>query len=230
MKRFQHKIMLFSGLIILTLSAFASGEKEYPQENVKITGRYYNYPIGLEGSPYLHEEWQAGNLNLENGKTANNVKIKFNIITNDLIFYNEALKRVFIVDKATIKSFVMNPGRSDSLYFIKYNGPGVGFKLKTNDFVHVLSQGKINFFVKHLADVIDANDINSKNRVYPKNFYFFSGENNTDEIKLDYRSVYNLFPSKKKELKKLIIENKIKRANENNLIKLFKLIEKDPVF
>ena len=92
--------------------------------------------------------------------------------------------------------------------------------------VHVLCQGKINFFVKHLADVIDANDMNSKNKVYPKNFYFLNFDNKTVEIKISYRSIYNLFPAKKKEIKKLIAENKIRKANEQNFEILFNIIDK----
>lgn len=231
MKRFRYKLMLQLVLMImLSVSAFASGEKGYPQENVKLTGHYYIYPISLEGSPYLQDEWQAGNLNLENGKTARDIKIRFNIINNDLIFYNESLKRVFIADKETVRSFIMNPGRNDSLLFIKYSGPEIGFKLKNNDFVHLLCQGKINFIVKHTADVVDANEVNSKDRVFPKNFYFLNFNNKTVDIALNYRSVYNLFPSKKKEIKRLISENKIRKANENNLIKLINLIDKTPGF
>lgn len=231
MKRFQYIIMFqFGLLILLNLSVFASVRNDFPQENVKLTGQYYSFPVGLEGCPYLQDDWQEGNINLENGKTAYQIKVRFNLIENNLVFYNEALKRVFIVDKETIKSFVLNPGRSDSLFFVKYTGPEVGFKLRKNDFVHVLCQGKINFFIKHLADVIDANDMNSKNKVYPKNFYFLNFDNQTVEIKISYRSIYNLFPAKKREIKSLIAENKIRKANESNLVKLIYLIDKTQGF
>jgi hypothetical protein len=231
MKRFQYKIKFQIGIVLfLFLSVFVSGENEFPQENVKLTGKYYSYPIGLDGSPYLQDEWQEGNLNLENGKTAYNIKIRFNLINNDLIFYNEALKRVFVVDKETIKSFIVKPGRNDSLLFIKYKGPEVGFKLRKNDFVHVLYQGKISFMVKHWANIVNATDISSKDKVYNKDFYFVNFDKNTDEIKLNYRSIYNLFPNKKKEVKRIISENKIRKANERNLEILFNIIDNTPNF
>lgn len=217
-------------MVMSTFTAFASNGNGYPQENIKLTGKFYAYPIGLDGSPYLNEEWQMGNLNLENGKTAYNIKVRFNIISSDLIFYNETLKRVFVVDKETIKSFVLNPGSKDSLLFIKYDGTDVGFKLHKSDFLHVLCQGKINFMVKHAADVIDATESNSKNKIYPKDYYFVNFNNQTSEIKIKNRSVYSLFPSKKKEIKRLISENKLRRSSEANLIKLFNLIEKSEGF
>ena len=226
MKRFQYLVMLNMGFMILfALSAFASGEKGYPQENVKLTGKLYTFPINIEGSPYLQEEWQVGNLYLENGKTALNVKIKFNIINNDLIFYQEILKRLFVADRETIKSFVINPGRQDSTIFVKYNGPEVGYKLKKNDFVQELYQGKIFFMVKHTGDIINATETNSKDKVYTKNIYYVNFNNHTYEIKLSNRSVYSLFPSKKKELRRLMSENRLRHSSVENLIKLFNLIE-----
>jgi hypothetical protein len=231
MNRFYYIIGLHLCLMImLSFSVLGSDGKGYPQENVKLLGRYYTYPTGLEGSPYLQDEWQTGNIKLENGKTAVDIKIRFNLINNDLIFYNEALKKVFITDKETVNSFTINPGRIDSLFFIKYSGPDVEFKLKNNDFVHVLCQGKINFFVKHMADVIDANDVGSKDKVYPKNIYFLNFDNKTVDIKLRYWSIYNLFPSKRKEIKKVIIENKIRRVNENNIQHLFDLLNETQGF
>lgn len=231
MKIFRNIYMLCLGiLVMLTLPVFASDGKEIPQENVKLTGQYYAYPIGLDGSPYLQEDWQIGNLFLENGKVAYNVKIQFNIITNDLIFYNESLKRVFMADKGTIRSFVMNPGSKDSLIFMKYVGNVEGYKLKKDDFVHVLCQGKVTFMVKHTADIIGATEANSKDKVFPKDIYFANYKNQTSEIKLSYRSVYSLFPSKKKEIKKIVSENRIRKATKNNLVKLFMLIDKVPEF
>jgi hypothetical protein len=217
-------------MIMLSFSVFGSDRNGYPQENVKLYGRNYIYPTGLEGSPYLQNEWQTGNIKLENGKTAFDVKIRFNLINNDLIFYNEALKKVFITDKETVNSFTINPGRNDSIFFIKYSGPDVEFKLKDKDFVHILCQGKINFFVKHMADVIDANDVGSKDKVYPKNIYFLNFDNKTVDIKLRYQSVYKLFPSKKREIKRVIIENKIRRANESNFQHLFMLLNESQGF
>jgi hypothetical protein len=231
MKKLQYIILLNIGLmILLTFSAFASNGKGYPQEDIKLTGYLYAYPVGIEGSPYLQEDWQVGDLNLENGRTANNVRIRFSLINNDLIFYNESLKRVFVADRETIKSFIMNPGSKDSLLFIKYWGPEVGFKLKKNDFVHVLYQGKINFMKKYFADIINANDINSRNKVFPQKYYFVNFDNQTVEIKLNYRSIYHLFPSKKKEIKKIISENRIRKASEKNLEILFNIINKTPNF
>jgi hypothetical protein len=84
--------------------------------------------------------------------------------------------------------------------------------------------------VKHTADVINATETNSRNKIYPKDLFFINYNNQISEIKLNYQSVYSLFPSKKKELKKMISENRIRKATENNLIILFKVINKTEGF
>jgi len=86
-------------LLILLAPYFAYSSGDYPGENVRLTGKSYFYPTGLEGSPYLHDDWQIASITLENGSVAIGEKVKLNIITNDLIFYNEELKRVFVIDK-----------------------------------------------------------------------------------------------------------------------------------
>ena len=118
----QKYTLIIRGILLplLLLPLFVIGKSNSPMENVKLTGRSYNYPIGLEGTPYLFDDWKIGNLLLENGKVAGGVKVKVNIINNDLVFYNEELKRVFTIDKETIKNFTIKLGTEDSLFFIKY--------------------------------------------------------------------------------------------------------------
>jgi len=220
-------ISLLFILFSVSISAFAVGGDEIPKEDVQLMGKLYRFPIGLVGCPYLSDDWQPSNVYLENGKVATDVKGRFDLLNNDLIFYNESLLRVFVVEKDFVNSFVLYPGTQDSLFFFKYQGADVGYRLKNNDFVHALHRGKINFFVKHLADVIRANDVGAKDEIYPKNFYFVKIGDKTYNFKPRYKSVYQIFPKKKREIRKLISENKIRKATENNLKVLFSLIEKN---
>jgi hypothetical protein len=48
------------------------------------------------------------------------------------------------------------------------------------------------------------------------------------EIRLRYRYIYKLFPEKKKEIRKIISENKLRKANFTNFCKLLSIIEEDP--
>jgi hypothetical protein len=208
---------------ILLFPLISYGITGSPIGNVNLSGRYYLYPVGLEGNPYLFEDWKSANILLENGKIAEGEKVKFNIISNDLLFYNEDLKRVFVVDRGTIKNFTINPGTPDSLFFIKYIGENIGYKLKENDFIHVLQSGAISFFVKNSADIVNASDVNSKDRIYPKAYYFLQTRNGFFEIELNVNSIIKLFPERKKEIKMLAKTNKIKRNSVKSITKLIGL-------
>ncbi|MCF8357213.1 MAG: hypothetical protein K9H26_00540 [Prolixibacteraceae bacterium] len=221
-------ILPFSMLLLATLVCTADEEKGLQQEKTKLYGKIYYYPLGLEGSPYLNKDWQIGNIVLESGKVANEIKIRLNIIQNDLVFYNESLLKVFTIDKNTLRSFSMKtaPGATPHR-FIKYTGEEIGFKLRKNDLIEVLHEGNITLYVKHLADVINSNNLNSKNKVYPKEFYFLKVNGKVVEIRGNARSVIKYFPDNKREIKKMIKANRLRKRGEQNLVKLIALIDSD---
>ncbi len=226
----MRKIFLFLMIIQSFSSLYAKTieSNEIPPDKVSLSGKLYMHPVGLDGSPYLIEDWTDTDLFLENGQIAKNIKTKFNLIDNDLIFYNDGLLRVFIIDKETIKYFKYKTGSSDSTLFIKYSGPELGYKLKNSQFVEVIYNKEISLFVKHFAEVISPNDLSSKKKVYPKKSYFLMIQDVPQEIRLRYRYIYKLFPEKKKEIRKIISENKLRKANVTNFCKLLSIIEEDP--
>jgi hypothetical protein len=215
-------------LTLATLHCTAGEEKGLQQEKTKLYGKIYYYPLGLEGSPYLNKDWQIGDIALENGKVANDIKIRLNIIQNELVFYNEPLLKVFTIDKNTLNSFSMKPAPGATpRHFIKYTGEEIGFKLRKNDLIELLYSGNITLYVKHLADVISSNDLNSKNKVYPKQFYFLKVNGKVVEIRGNTRSVIKYFPDNKREIKKIINANRLRKRGEQNLVKLIRLIDND---
>ena len=224
------KIFLFVFLIqtILYTNAKTDEIAEIPPEKVNLSGKLYMNPAGLDGSPYLIEDWTDTDLYLENGQIAKNVKTKLNLIDNDLIFYNDGVSRVFAIDKETINKFKYKVGNSDSTLFIKYTGKELGYRLKNNQFVEVAYNNRICLLIKHFAEVISPNDLSSKKKVYSKRSYFLIINDIPQEIKLRYRSLYNIFPEKKKEIRKIIKDNKLRKQNIGNFNKLLKLIEETP--
>jgi hypothetical protein len=217
----KYNVVVFA---ILFLPLFSLAGTNSPLENVKLSGRSYNYPVGYEGNPYLTEDWMIANLLLEDGQLSEKIKVRLNILTNDLIFYNDELKRVFILDKETIKRFTVNPGTRDSMVFVKYKGENISFKLKNNDYIHELQSGTISFFVKDGADIVNASDVSSKNKIYPKKYYFVKTEKGFSEIKLNVKSIIQLFPDRKKEIRLLAKTNRIKRNSEFSISKLIRLL------
>jgi hypothetical protein len=214
-------------LLMLFIVIRVSGNTGVVDDNVKLTGVLYTYILGLDGSTYLFEDWRDCNIQLESGEKATDIKVKFDILHNDLLFYNEELKRIFIIEKGNVKSFIINPGQADSMLFVRYNGPKMGYKLKEDCFVQILSAGKINFLMMHTAYIEIASGANEKDKLLPENLYYLQSNDKVVDIKLKYRSFYNCFTVKKKVLRKLVSNNHLRPANTVNIGRLLKLIEQD---
>lgn len=217
-------IILFQ--LFIVSQSFGSKIKDETKK-MEIYGILYFHPNIYDGSPYLYNDWSFSSLELVNGDVVDNVRVKYNILTSEIIFYHDKFRKLFAVDQATLKSFTINYNRADSLHFEKYNGNDIGYRLKKNDFVHLLYKGNLKFIVKHTANVSEANDLNSKDKIFPKNIYFIIKGNETIEIRLKTKSVLKIFPEHKQELKKLISENKIKNHSEKELARFIKLIDEN---
>lgn len=194
-------------------------------EKVNIQGVLYQAPLNFEGLPYLFTDWVNGNLSLEEGKTVYNVKLKFNILNGSLIFYHDFLRKLYTVDANTVKSFTLKSNSPDSLYFEKYNNKDFGFKLKTNDFVEVLHQGEIKFYIKHTATISTANELNSKDKIFPKKRYFIHTNEFISDVKPSIKSVTKVFGNQKRVYRQLASKNHLKNKSLTDISKLLSLIE-----
>lgn len=217
--------IFFLSIIIFCALAFNGQAQNKENSGVEIFGILYSQPHGLEGSPYLFNDWSTGNIIMYNSQEATNVKLKYNILDNELIYYNDRHRRLFTVDRNTIISFTLKPGSTDSMYFEKYDGEEIGYRIRKNDFVHVMYNGKIKFLARHTAEISEANDISSKDKIFPKNIYFIETPNGTNEIKLNLRSVQKTFPHQKQEIKKLATQVRFRKKSELSMTKLIEQID-----
>ena len=213
-------------LLIGTLTA-QTVQKPKNGNKVELQGILYIHPNIYEGSIYLHREWLSGNITLENGTTAYDIKLKYNILSGDLIFYHETLSKLYVTDRNILHSFTLNQGKPDSLYFIKYNGEGMGFRLKKSDYVELLHNGNLKFMIKHTANISAANELNTKDKVFPRKYYFIEKEGQLHEIKPRVRSVIKLFPDRRSEIKHIAAEHHLHNKSVTDIAKLIKLMDQE---
>ncbi|MBN1925582.1 MAG: hypothetical protein JW798_07100, partial [Prolixibacteraceae bacterium] len=65
--------IVFSVFVLLSfcfLQSLAENGKGLKQEKTRLYGTIYHFPLGLEGSPYLNDDWQLGDITLVNGEIA----------------------------------------------------------------------------------------------------------------------------------------------------------------
>lgn len=217
--------LLFISIVLTGKNTFAQFANVQGDQQVDLYGILFYQPHGLDGSPYLYNEWNTGNVILENGLEATAVRMKVNILSNDLVYYNEHFKNLFIADKATVHSFVLKKDRPDSMMFIKYQGPELGYKLKNKDFVHLVHQGKITLLAKYSADVSEANDITSRDKIYPRNNFFILYNNKLTELKLSQKSLIKTFPEHKKEIRRLATSIHFRNKSLSDMNRLIDFFE-----
>lgn len=196
------------------------------QNKVDISGYLYLNPHNYQGSPYLNDSWMLGTIFLENGDEVNNIRLKYNRLTGELVFYHENLKQLFAVDPLILNSFVLNSEETDSLLFTKFTGNDIGVKLRNGDFINYLFKGGHNFFVKRSASIIEAKEVDTKDKIVLQDEYFLQTDTQVNEIKLTLKSLISNFPNRKQELKKLARKNHFRRKNENDMLKMILFLDK----
>lgn len=224
MKKIKITYVFFALLVVCstTVNGKSNGT---PNNRVNMYGILFYQPRGLEGSPYLFGDWCTGTVHLYNGQVAENLLVKFNILNNDLIFYNETFKNLFTADRETVTSFYLETKNNRTLKFIKYKQQPLGYKLQTNDFVHQIYSGKLQLLAKYTASISDANDLNSRDKINPKTFYFIVDNDEAKEIKLKLKSIIKLYPDRKQEIKKLASNLHFHKKSVDDMIRLIQAIE-----
>lgn len=223
MKQFKQYIGLL--IILLTSLGAIAQTPDSSDDPVNMYGILYYQPHGLDGSPYLMNEWSKGSVTLITRQTTTSILLKFNIISNDLIFYNEKFKNLYTADRNTVTSFILNQGQSNQMNFIRYSGTEVGYRLKNNEFVQVVYDGKLKFLAKYSASISDANDLSSKDKVFPKNYFFIQNGERVDEIRLNLRSIIKLYPDRKHEIKKAASQMRFRKQSISDMSQLIKGLE-----
>ena len=187
--------------------------------NYKLSGSQYYFYSFLEGTVYLNDDWVRGSVVLENGDRFDNILLKLNTFTEDLITFNERIGAVEIIDKFIVDEFTMDTDKSSEnlfrkLYFDKYP--------KGDHYFNVLYEGKLKLFCWYYTYEEKTSiyrDVHglmraSRYKLNPIYFILFP-DNNLIKVKSTRKSLVNLFPEQKKRIRKLFRKNKIRFTSKS---------------
>jgi len=183
---------------------------------------------------FLQDDWVKGKIELTDGDVYENIDIRYNCKTDQLIAYNSRIRALFTVDKNIIKSFSYKDYFFGENYkereFVKLNWDKlysrVGFfeQLYTGNTTllafHHIEELKVAPYVDRLGRM---NNLEYKRRV---NYYLYNSEKEFKKITIKRRSVLKAFPENKKEIKKILRQSKIILQNEDALIQVIERIDK----
>ena len=210
-----------AALLIISFWNISIGKAQESQNTAHVYGIQYRPPQGIEGFQFMNKDWLPANITLFDNQVVKNLLVKYDIVNNNLTYYNPKLKSIYTIDPVTLKAFTTNPDDADSAYFFHYSGNEVRFRLKQGDFVRQAYNGKhIKFLIRYTSEISDAIEINGKDKIIPEVYYFLFDGTTTKEIKLNVKSVINVLQKRKKEIRKCAKRIHFRRKSEDFMINL----------
>ncbi|HUH33304.1 MAG TPA: hypothetical protein VLZ28_05075 [Daejeonella sp.] len=176
----------------------------------------------VQGSPFLADSWTKGNVKLADGETYNDMDLKYDQVTDQLIFKNSIgaamafLKPVNEFTLLSVGSAVIQP-----LLFRNGYKPVNGNTAKT--FYQVLSDGETPLIKQSIKKVSETKPYGSATVI--KTFeeihtYFLVQQGTPVKIKKDRKSILEALKDYQKELQEFVKNNNLNFKSEGDLIML----------
>lgn len=192
-----------------------------------------NRSVQIEGSFYLFSEWQKGDLTLNSGASISaqllNYDVEYDLLEVKL---NGEVK---VVPLLMLKEFSFSTHRQESVYyrpcdnyFYEQNVPMAGL-------CEVLESGYYGLITRFETDIKESTYIpaldmgNKKDELRVTNKLYLTVGNKALEIPKKKQSFIQLYPDRN-DLATFIKENKLSHRNEQDLLIILNLLNKDQPF
>ena len=84
-----------------------------------VCGSSYEMPKGYTGNQYYINSWLNGDVYKNTGEVVSNLRLRYNMFLDELIWYNCDTCFEEIVDKGLVRSFVLKPEGKPEFVFVK---------------------------------------------------------------------------------------------------------------
>lgn len=211
--------LLKSMCIVMYLFSLGSYASAQQRELIRdITGQPFETMqyVGVQGSPYLLDEWEVGRVRMQSGKVFLDVPLKYDLVQNLLIFRSDAGQEQLFLEP--VVEFEI--GR-----YLFRNGykPIDGASLST--FYQVLADGGTKLLkrtAKRVEEEVSYGSGPKVKSIVGYEYYYLASDDNSSlvKIKKDRRSVINVLKDKKIELNRHINEQGLDLRQDNDIAKL----------
>ena len=225
------KLLIIAGVLLSQLS-FAQ------ISNLSLNGvpaRVSGY-VGIEGSPYLFDDWARADVSTTNAGLKENVAYKFNIYENEFEVINEAGNKIFLnkdyVDYLMLErpSIIIanniEMGLLSRLLFKKGFSEIKG--VDEEDFINVIAEGEKYSLVRAFSTELVTPPKNSyaptsgRMFVFEENYYLIDNSKEVISVNSRTKSILKaLNDSDQSEAKKIIKENDLNLNREDHLVIFF---------
>lgn len=214
-------------LMSSTLSAQDNCGDKYREQY--LTGNvFYPYFLNYDGSPFYTDEWTTGSIKILSGDVYSDLKIRYDLNKDDIIYYNESIKKWILVDREIINEvWIKNPATGQDFNLVH----NYSIDTAANDkFFFVLIEGSVPLYMKKVK-LIDEYHSNYQagcmlGKFYEKTRFYFVLNNKFYRVPLRKKKFLAYFPEQADMLKKYINKNKYSLRSPDDLISVFKEINR----
>ncbi len=234
------KYTLCFSLVLLVLSfslkAQESGAPVTLRFEPKLAGETYRFSMQSTGeSYYLSNIWLKGDILLETGRKVYDKSLKYNIYTDDLVWFSTKRNMQVKVDKELVKEFTINlPGEESPSVFKKLPIYESLSSRPRSTFLQELYSGEVSLMV-HRRVAISGERITRSGgslrsianlRQMPV-YYVIKPNNKIVEIsRLSRWSLYRIFSGHKDEIRSAFLSERITIRSEEDLKRAISVIDK----
>jgi hypothetical protein len=180
---------------------------------------------GVVGSPFYTEKWLEGTIVLENNRTIEDVKLKYNMYEDELIMLQPKTGSVY-VDRDKVHSFILLNDAGETSLFKKYQHPG---QPEQSQYFRALYQGKMSLWehtkvIFEKANFQGGYSIDKKYdefKQYPELFYISGNMSFPAKLKTGTQAFVKIFPDHQDQVREFIKHNMLDLRNQENLIVVF---------
>lgn len=178
--------------------------------------------VNIDGTPFLVDDFLPGTIILPNGRTTETMQLRYNTYNQSVDFMSNG--EAHRIDGQLIREFTL-----------QINGVAHTFKkgfdasrLDESDFVQILEDGALTFFVKHTTNLIEdtaSYGVATRNDVYRpnENYYVREKSGNIDRLRrLDERRLRGYFKDYEDEIASFVSANNIDYTNPSDVASLFR--------
>ncbi len=179
--------------------------------------RYEN----VEGSAYLFPDWKTGEVITNEKKLVQNLSLKYDQVTDNLLFQANGASYEFI---PKVASFIIKSGGISRKFIYLTQETGASAK----GYFEVLVDGKFQLFKKTKKTVLEAKGYNSANvnKVIDENKKYYYAENGKfKELKINKKAIENTFAAYKPEIDAYLAANKSLK-DEADVISFFQFLNR----
>lgn len=176
---------------------------------------------GIEGSPYLFDEWRNGSVESKEGKVVGNLSIKYDSYKDCIEIMKDGVPTTLSNEMYPKFTILTNEGE-----LLFKNGFSEVSDLTDKNYFEVLFEGSVTLLRKYQTKFVEQNvatygsEGNTKKFENKKRYFFKKADAPAQEIKLNKGGLHKIIGDgeNKKKVDAYIKENNLKVSNENSFI------------